>query len=56
MYIDSDTQLISWRLNKEEFAQSVITNYLKNKKCVPYVTMVHVEDIVFVSPKERKIN
>lgn len=49
--IDSDSQLIYWKFNDHQFAESTITNYLKGKKCSAYISMLHVNDEVMISPR-----
>jgi hypothetical protein len=39
---------MKWKLNGEQFAESVITNYLKQKYFVVYVSMLHKNDAVLL--------
>lgn len=44
--IDNEAQGIKWMLNGQQFAFSVITNYLKQKTFTAYVCMLHKGDVV----------
>ncbi len=46
MLINSDAQTIQWLFNGQHFADSVITNYLKEKTYTAYISMVHIDDVV----------
>ena len=40
---------IKWFLNGEVYAETIITNYMRYVKVVPYLAMYHVEDVVNVN-------
>jgi len=46
--VDADNQMIHWKFEGKVFAKSVITSYLKERPCVPYISAVHVKDTVVV--------
>jgi hypothetical protein len=39
--------------NNHKFAESVITDYLKSKKCAAYVSMFSVDDEIIITPKDH---
>jgi hypothetical protein len=41
-------QTMKWKVNNEQFAESVITNYLKQKSFVGFVSMFHKNDVVAI--------
>lgn len=47
--IDADSQKMKWLINGEVFAESVITNYLKEKTFRAYISMLHKDDTVRMS-------
>jgi hypothetical protein len=47
--IDADAQTMKWKLNGEPFAESVITNYLKQKSFTAFASMFHKDDIVKIN-------
>ncbi len=44
--VNMDENKIKWVVNGIVNAETVITNYLKYAKAVPYLAMYHTEDIV----------
>ena len=44
--VDADEQTIKWKFNGETFAESALTNYLKQKSFVGFISMFHKSDIV----------
>lgn len=47
--IDADAQQMKWFFNNVAFSESIITNYLKEKSYVAYVSMMSVGDAVNIS-------
>ena len=43
-----------WKLEGKRFAESVLTEYLKSRQCIAYVSMVHVNDIVSLNAYEKE--
>jgi len=41
-----DDNRIKWIVNDQVLGETVITNYLKYAKAVPYLAMYHTEDVV----------
>lgn len=54
--IDADAQKCKWSLDGEEFAESVITNYLKQKSFVAYISMLHEKDTVKFTIEKEEAN
>lgn len=54
--LDFVKQIINWKLNEFKFAESVITDYLKGKKLVAYVSMLHKGDQILLAPRSSNIN
>lgn len=44
--VDADAQMMRWSFNGQQFAETVITNYLKQKSFVAFVSMHHEKDVV----------
>lgn len=44
--INMDQNIIRWIVNGNLHAQSVISNYIKYAKAVPYLSMFHKDDLV----------
>ena len=44
MEIDADEGTVGWKFNGTKFAESVITNYLKGKNMVAFISMAHKQD------------
>lgn len=44
--VDMDSNRIYWIINDKLHAETVLTNYLKYVKAVPYLSMYHTDDIV----------
>ena len=47
--VNMDDGEIKWFLNGEVYAETIITNYMRYVKVVPYLAMYHVEDVVNVN-------
>ncbi len=54
--LDFVKQIINWKLNEFKFAESVITDYLKGKRLVAYVSMLHKGDQILLAPRSSNIN
>lgn len=54
LLIDVEKQNIIWSFNGVKFAESVITNYLKQKTFVAYVSMFNKGDSVRVNLKQEE--
>ena len=54
MLVDMEEQTIKWMFEGEQFSFSTLTNYLRDQDCVAYVSMVHVKDVVIISPKRDR--
>ena len=44
-----DDNVIRWIVNGNLHAESVISNYIKYAKAVPYLSMFHKDDIVMLN-------
>ncbi len=50
--IDADLQTIKWKFDGQMFAESVLTNYLKQKSFVAFISMFNKGDSVIIKEIE----
>jgi len=54
--IDCDADVVFWKFEGKRFAESVITEYLKSKDWIAYLSLVHVNDIVSINAEPIHAN
>ena len=47
--INTESQLILWMFEGKLLGKSVLTDYLKNKPCVPYISFLNEKDTVILN-------